>query len=304
MRWRTILAPAAAVIAAAAVVCWFASAPDRLDATALASAPPGDALRGEQVFWAGGCASCHAAPGASGEALLSLGGGVRLDTPFGVFVAPNVSPDPRDGIGGWSFADFANALMRGVAPDGTHLYPAFPYTSYARMTLGDAADLHAFMKTLPAVEGRAGSHEIGFPYSMRRGIGLWKRLFLTPEPVVALAQPSPELARGRYLVEALGHCGECHTPRNFAGGPDTRRWLAGAPAAAGQGKVPNITPGAAEMGNWSEDDIAEYLKSGFTPDFDSAGGAMAEVVLNTARLTDDDRRAIAAYLKAVPAIPD
>lgn len=302
MRWRGPVIGAAAVAAAAAL--WLASAPSRLDPSVLAAAPQGDAARGAQVFRAAGCASCHAAPGATGEARLRLAGGVVLATPFGRFVAPNISPDPHDGIGGWSFADFADALMRGVAPDGTQLYPAFPYTSYARMTLADAADLYAFVMTLPPVGGRTAAHEVGFPFNLRRGLGLWKRLFLDPAPVVAIEDPSPAVARGQYLVEALGHCGECHTPRNFAGGLDTSRWLAGAPAAAGSGKVPNITPGAAKAGAWSEDEIAEFLKSGFTPDFDSAGGAMAEVILNTAELPDADRAAIAAYLKAVPAIPD
>lgn len=304
MRWRGPALAAAVIAAAAAAALWFASAPARFDPAVLAAAPQGDPARGAQVFWAAGCASCHAAPGATGQARLRLAGGVALATPFGRFVAPNISPDPRDGIGGWSFADFANALMRGVAPDGTHLYPAFPYTSYARMTVADAADLHAFMMTLPPVEGRAAAHEIGFPFNVRRGLGLWKRLFLDARPVVTLGDPSPAVARGQYLVEALGHCGECHTPRNLAGGLDAARWLAGAPAAAGPGKVPNITPGGAKAGGWSEDEIAEFLKSGFTPDFDSAGGAMAEVILNTAELPDADRAAIAAYLKAVPAIPD
>jgi len=304
MRRRTILAGVAALAAAGAAALWFASAPDRLDPAVIAAAPAGDATRGEHVFWAAGCASCHAAPGATGAARLRLAGGVALDTPFGRFVAPNVSPHPGDGIGGWSFGDFANALMRGVAPDGRHLYPAFPYTSYARMTIADVADLYAFMRTLPPVEGRAAGHEIGFPYNVRRGLGLWKWLYLTPAPAVTLPEPSPEVARGQYLVEALGHCGECHTPRNFLGGPDRTRWLAGAPAAAGPGRVPGITPGAAQVGGWSEDEIAEYLSSGFTPDFDSAGGAMAEVVLNTAELPDADRNAIAAYLKAVPPVAD
>lgn len=302
MRWRW--SALTAVVIAAAAVLWFASAPTRLAPDLLAAAPQGDAARGRLVFAAAGCASCHAAPGSTGEARFRLAGGVVLATPFGRFVAPNISPDPHDGIGGWSFADFANALMRGVAPDGTQLYPAFPYTSYARMTLADAADLYAFVMTLPPVAGRAAAHQVGFPFSLRRGLGLWKRLFLDAGPVIALKHPSPAVARGQYLVEALGHCGECHTPRNLAGGLDTSRWLAGAPAATGPGKVPDITPGGAKTGRWSEDEIAEFLKSGFTPDFDSAGGAMAEVILNTAELPDADRAAIAAYLKAVPAIAD
>jgi mono/diheme cytochrome c family protein len=303
-RTGAILAGAAILVVAGAAALWFASAPARLSAAEVAAAPPGDAARGEQVFWAGGCASCHAAAGAEGDARFRLAGGVSLATPFGTFVAPNISPDPKDGIGGWSFADFANAMMRGVAPDGSHLYPAFPYPSYARMTIADVADLHAFLKTLPAVEGRAPAHRLGFPFNVRRGLGLWKRAFLHPDPVVQFDAPDERLARGRYLVEGPGHCGECHTPRNLAGAADMSRWLAGAPAAAGSGKVPNITPGGSKVGGWSEDEIAEFLSSGFTPDFDSAGGTMAEVVRNLAELPAGDRSAIAAYLKAMPAVPD
>src|SRR5690606_4574710 len=137
--------------------------PRRLDAAALASAPAGDAARGERVFWAAGCASCHTAAGAEGEARLRLGGNVELASPFGIFVAPNISSHP-DGIEGWSFADFANAVKRGVSPDGRHYYPAFPYTSYARMELADLADLFVFMQGLPAVEGRAARHRVDFPF--------------------------------------------------------------------------------------------------------------------------------------------
>lgn len=303
-RAGAILAGAATLVVIGAIALWFASAPVRLNAAEIAAAPPGDAARGERVFWAGGCASCHAAAGAEGGARFRLAGGVSLATPFGTFVAPNISPDPKDGIGGWSFADFANAMMRGVSPDGSHLYPAFPYPSYARMTIADVADLYAFLKTLPAVKGRAPEHRLGFPFNIRRGLGLWKRAFLHPDPVVRFDAPGERLARGRYLVEGPGHCGECHTPRNPAGAADTSRWLAGAPAAAGSGKVPNITPGSSKFGGWSEDEIVEFLTSGFTPDFDSAGGAMAEVVRNLAELPAEDRAAIAAYLRAVPAVTD
>src|SRR5690606_15189005 len=144
--------------------------------------------------------SCHARPGASGAARLELAGGIELDTPFGVFVAPNISPDPSSGIGAWSVGDFANAVMRGISPDGRHYYPAFPYASYARMNPADVSDLFAYMKTLPAVAGQTPAHRLGFPYGIRRGLGLWKRLYLSPEPVVALpAGAPPGLALGRYL---------------------------------------------------------------------------------------------------------
>jgi mono/diheme cytochrome c family protein len=299
MRTSSRLAIAAAALAAAAgLAFWFLTAPNRLDAATLAAMPQGDATRGERIFYAGGCTSCHARPKAEGDALLQLAGGLELVTGFGAFVAPNISQHPQDGIGGWTQADFANAMLRGVSPAGEHYYPAFPYTSYARMTAGDIADLYAFMKTLPSVEGEAGSHRLGFPFTMRRGLGLWKRLYLDDEPVIAVPQDAPEPLRlGRYLVEGPGHCGECHTPRAITGGLDKGEWLAGAVAAEGEGIVPNITP---EGLDWSEDEIAEFLSSGFTPDFDTAGGSMAAVVRNTARLTPEDRAAMAAYLKAVP----
>lgn len=296
------LAVAGVVLAApGGGVFWLLTEPERLDATV---SDAGDAARGEQVFWAAGCASCHAAPGASGEARLELVGGERFATPFGTFVAPNISQHPTDGIGGWSAQDLATAMMRGVSPDGRHYYPAFPYTSYARMTVEDVADLHAFMKMLPAVAGDAGDNEIGFPFNIRRGLGLWKMLNLDPSPAVALQNPSPEVARGQYLVEGPGHCGECHTPRDALGGLDKSRWLAGAPAMAGQGAVDNITSGEGGLSDWSEDDIATLLETGFTPDYDSVGGKMASVVRNMAELPASDREAIAAYLKAIPPHPN
>lgn len=299
---RRLIVALAAVGVAGAVVVWFLSAPRTLDAAALAAVPAGDAGRGELVFNAGGCSSCHARPGSPDEARLELAGGLELHTPFGVFVAPNISSHPRDGIGGWSFADLANAMKRGVSPGGGHYYPAFPYTSYARMELADIADLHAYMRTLPQVAGAAPGHRLGFPFNIRRAMGLWKLLFLGEEPVAQIAGASPQVERGRYLVEGPGHCGECHTPRNLAGGIDRSRWLGGAPAAEGSGTVPNITP-SGDFSSWTEADIATLLETGFTPDFDSVGGQMALVVRNTARLPAADREAIAAYLKAVKPVP-
>ena len=301
---RKLALAGAALVAAGGVAFWLLTQPDRLDAAALASLGAGDATRGEQVFWASGCASCHAAPGASGQDRLVLAGGERFATPFGTFVAPNISQHESDGIGRWSAQDLANAMMRGVSPDGRHYYPAFPYTSYARMRVEDVADLYAFMQTLPAVEGDAGPHELRFPFTLRRGLGLWKLLNLDPEPAVALDNPSQQVARGQYLVEGPGHCGECHTPRNAIGGLDKGRWLAGAAAFEGQGNIDNITAGEGGIGDWSEAEIAALLESGFTPDFDSVGGSMASVVRNMAQLPASDREAIAAYLKAIPAHPN
>ncbi|PSH61419.1 c-type cytochrome [Phyllobacterium sophorae] len=282
---------------------WFLTAPSHVDPARLAAVAPGDPQRGMSVFWQGGCAACHAAPGAKGDARLVLAGGLNLVTPFGTFVTPNISPS-KQGIGDWSFDDLANAMLEGVSPGGRHYYPAFPYTSYARMQVQDIADLHAFLKTLPPSDNVAGPHKLGFPFNIRRGLGLWKRLYLSPEPVLTIADASDAIKRGQYLVEGPGHCGECHTPRNAIGGMDKTQWLAGATAAEGKGVVPNITGGEGGIDSWSQKDIAYALESGFTPEFDSLGSSMADVVLNTAHLESADRDAIAAYLKAVPAHPN
>lgn len=299
---RTLAGAVLAAGAIGAVAFWTLSAPRLLGEETIASVGEGNPTDGERIFWAGGCASCHARPGAEGAATLELAGGLKLVTSFGTFTAPNISQDKKDGIGSWSAADFANAMMRGVAPDGSHLYPSFPYTSYARMRADDIGDLYAFLKTLPAVSGEAQGHELGFPFNIRRGLGLWKLLYLSDQPVVALPADAPDdLVLGRYLVEGPGHCGECHTPRSFIGGPENDRWLSGAPAAEkGEGVVPNITPGGRVVGTWSEADIANYLETGFTPEFDSVGGSMVDVQHNMARLRPEDRQAIAAYLKAIP----
>ncbi|MBN9257677.1 MULTISPECIES: cytochrome c [unclassified Mesorhizobium] len=306
MAWLKKLVGAAIVLGGVgAIAGWALSAPVRLDADTLAKLAPGDATKGKRIFFAGGCSSCHARPGAEGQARLELAGGLELKTPFGTFVPPNISQDARDGIGAWTVQDLANAMMKGVSPSGEHFYPAFPYSSYARMKSQDIADLYAFMKTLPAVSGKAPDNALSFPFNIRRGIGLWKWLYLSPEPVVALPDGTPEqVLAGRYLAEGPGHCGECHTPRDLAGGLKKGEWLAGAVAAEGSGVVPNITSGQGGIGGWSAADIANYLETGFTPEFDSVGGAMVEVQKNMAELPAEDREAIAAYLKAIPPHPN
>lgn len=287
---------------------WGLSAPTRLSESQAAALKEGDPAKGELVFWAGGCASCHAAKGAKGEDLMKLGGGLRLETPFGTFVAPNISSSEADGIGSWSLTDLANAMTHGTSPDGRNYYPAFPYTSYARMSEKDIGDLYAFLQTVPAVEGKATDHDLGFPFNIRRGLGLWKWLFLDPAPVIAAPAGGAEVdqalwERGRYLVEGPGHCGECHTSRDFAGGLILTDWLGGAAAPTGEGRIPNITPVEGGFGSWSAADIAYYLESGFTPEYDSVGGEMVHVQENMARLPASDRDAIATYLKAIPPVP-
>jgi mono/diheme cytochrome c family protein len=301
MAFRGLLVTAAVLVAAAGAGFWHLTAPEDYAAVDLPAHEP-DLANGERLFWVGGCGSCHAAPDARGDDKVRLVGGLVLETPFGSFVVPNISPDPATGIGGWSAADFVRAMRQGVSPDGRHYYPAFPYASYARMPVEDLLDLDAYLRTLPAVENTVGDHDLAFPFSIRRGIGLWKRLYLDATWVAEIDDSDPVQALGRYLVEGPGHCGECHTARDVIGGPDRSVWLAGAVAAEGDGTVPNITPGG--IGDWSASDIVYAFESGFKPDYDTLGGAMASVQDNLARLPREDREAIAAYLLALPDRPD
>lgn len=288
---RGFLLSVTVIFAAGAAGAWWVSRPQPLAQDTFAGITA-DPAAGETVFWAAGCASCHAAPDTDGDDKYVLAGGQRFASDFGTFVAPNISPDPAHGIGAWSLEDFTNAMMRGVSPQGQHYYPAFPYTAYQHATPQDVADLYAFMMILPASDTPSAAHDLSFPYTIRRGLGLWKALYMTPEWQMITPESEAE-TRGRYLVEALGHCAECHTPRTAFGGLDRARWLAGGPNPSGRGRIPDITP--AGLG-WSEFDITAYLESGFTPDFDVVGGSMAAVVENFSRLPESDRAAVAAYL--------
>ncbi|MEP2027863.1 MAG: cytochrome c [Paracoccaceae bacterium] len=274
---------------------WYLSRPISVDAQII-EGMGGDPVAGELIYWAGGCASCHAADNATGDELLVLGGGQSLPSDFGSFIVPNISTDADAGIGGWSTYDLVNAMLAGVSPNRQHYYPSFPYTSFTKMTPQDVVDLKSFLDTLPASSQANPPHELGFPFNIRRGLGLWKQLYL----IKAWVLPDPvteEIARGRYLVEGAGHCAECHTPRSPIGGLERDQWMQGAPDPSGKGRVPAIAP---DKLTWAASDIAYYLETGFTPDFDSAGGHMAKVIGNMARLPASDRAAIAAYLKAIP----
>jgi len=300
---RRYLTGCCILLAAGLATFWYLTAPVRLAAGDLPD-HAADPLRGEYMFWAAGCASCHAAPEAKGDHKLRLAGGVALKSPFGTFIAPNISPDPEHGIGGWSDLDFANAVMRGVAPDGGHYYPAFPYLSYQRMKVEDVLDLKAFLDTLPPVASDAPGHDLPLPFRLRRGLGLWKLLYMDDAPFVPDPDATEQVNRGAYLVTGPGHCGECHTPRDALGGPETARALSGAPdPEGGKNPIPNITPSGDGIGGWSEADIVTALKTGLLPEFETFGGSMVRVQENMAHLTDDDRTAIAAYLKTVPPLP-
>jgi len=290
LRWLIVLA------ALGAVAGWFLTGPDPLDPD-VAEGLTGDAEAGKAVFIASGCASCHSAPETVPDPDFPiLAGGRAFASDFGTFYAPNISSDISVGVGAWTDADLLNAIMRGVSPSGAHLYPAFPYDAYAKATPQDMVDLVAYLRTLPGDPTQSVPHDVGFPFSIRRAVGGWKLLFRSDDWVLADAA-TPQIERGRYLVEALGHCGECHTPRNALGGLDHSRWMAGAPTPDGQGRVPNITP--AKLG-WSAGEIYTYLTTGFTPEYDSVGGHMAHVVENMSKLPETDVRAVVAYLQALP----
>jgi mono/diheme cytochrome c family protein len=215
---------------------------------------------------------------------------------------PNISPDQADGIGGWTTAQFVRAMREGVSAHGENEYPAFPYTSFQRMTANDLRDLFTFIKTLPAVAGKARDHDLKFPFTMRRGVGLWKLVFLDGEPLVADPKRSPAWNRGRYLVEGPGHCAECHSPRNLAGAIISNKRFSGAPDPEGHGYVPNITQDDTGIGYWSQREIDDYLSTGLTPINTQAGESMAAVVANLAHLSPDDRADMAEYIKSLPAI--
>jgi mono/diheme cytochrome c family protein len=304
MRKLTLIAAALAV--AIALVLWVLTIPAIVPAAALPAFTP-NVENGRTMFNSGGCASCHATPNDDSDKVerTRLGGGLPLKSPFGTFYVPNISPDPADGIGAWSEADFVTALWKGTSRRGRHLFPAFPYTSYARMELSDVRDLFAYLKTLPAVQGRARRHDLAFPFSIRRLVGVWKLLFFHGGPFVPDTSKLAQWNRGAYLVNGPAHCAECHSPRNFLGAIVESERFAGGPAADGKGWVPNIT--AAGLQHWSEDDIAwsdrdtaSYLGDGMNPAGDYAGGAMAEVIRNTAVLGTADRAAIAAYIVSLP----
>ncbi|HEX2655389.1 MAG TPA: cytochrome c [Xanthobacteraceae bacterium] len=287
----------AAVIIVAAVGSigfWILTRPLSVSATAFAAHTP-DLSNGKAMFFAGGCASCHVTP--NQEDKTRLGGGLALKTPFGTFYAPNISPDQNDGIGAWSELQFVNALTKGTSPDGKHYYPAFPFPSYQRMNPNDVRDLYAYIKTLPAIQGRAPEHDLFFPFTVRRGIGLWKLLFLDQKPFKPDPSQSAEFNRGAYLIEGPGHCAECHSPRNFLGGIIEAQRFAGGPDPTGEGWVPNITQHA--LKDWSLKDIEYLLKTGTDPEGDSVGASMAAVVRNMGQLTDADRAAMAAYIKSL-----
>jgi len=284
--------------AAGAGIFWWLTNPAIVAPASLSPHAP-NLANGIMAFNAGGCSSCHAVPNQPDR--LKLGGGLAMSSPFGTFYVPNISPDPNDGIGHWTEADFVTAVLKGTSPQGAHYFPAFPYASYQRAKVEDVRDLFAYLKTLAPVTGKTRDHDVPFPFNIRRNIGVWKWLFMDGKPHAPDASHSASWNRGAYLVNGFGHCAECHSPRNFLGGIVEAQRFAGGPNPEGEGWVPNITQKGG-LAEWSAKDIAYFLETGRTPEGDTAGGPMARVIKNSSQLPPEDRATMAEYLKSLPPV--
>ncbi len=253
---------------------------------------------GKYLTIAGGCFSCHTDFKAKGQ---PFAGGAPIKTPFGTFISPNITPSKDHGIGNWSDADFIRAMREGINPDGDHYFPVFPYTSYTGITTPDLRAMKAYLFTLDPIEKSADSHDIPLPFRWRFLQFVWKLLFFREGGRKPNPKWSIEVKRGAYLANTLGHCGECHTPRNKLGGLDYESWMSGSVIGPDDKNIPNITPDLETGLNFSVPQIVEYLKTGATPDFDFAGSMMADVIAHsTGKMTDEDLKAIALYLKSLP----
>lgn len=259
----------------------------------------GDAKRGEYLVKVGGCLGCHTE---DKKDAVPFAGGRALKTPFGTFFGPNITPHPQAGIGRWSEADFMRAMRHGARPDGANYFPAFPYPSFTKITDNDLRDLWVYLRSLPPSARANREHDLKFPFGFRFAVTFWKWLFFTPGPFASASGVSQVVNRGAYLVQALGHCGECHTPRNFLGGPVRSRFLAGGKSPEGK-DVPNLTP--TRLKKWSDGELKEFLLTGVTPDLDAANKIMDEVIRNTtSQLTPEDLAALVAYLRSLPPLPE
>lgn len=237
---------------------------------------------------------------------MPLAGGRALESPFGTFYSPNITPDPETGIGGWSDAAFLQAFHEGVGPGGRYYFPAFPYTSYTGVTPEDLLAIKAYLDALEPVRRENREHALAWYVNNRLAAAAWQILWFDSGRFEPDPARDPVWNRGAYLVRHLGHCGECHTPRNGLGARLEDQELAGAAAGPNGKPVPNITPHPRDgIGAWSIDDLMLFLEIGMLPDGDFVGGEMAAVIDdNTSRLTPEDRRAIAVYVGTVPPLPD
>jgi mono/diheme cytochrome c family protein len=253
--------------------------------------------QGRYIFYAAGCDCCHSSE-------QPLAGGRPIDTPFGTFYAPNITPDPEHGIGSWSEEDFIRALDDGVSPTGEHYFPVFPYSSYTRMTASDKSALWAYVKSQPAFAAGNRAHDPSWFIFSRRLVGPWKQGRFTRGTYADDPTKSREWNRGAYLVTALGHCGECHTPRGLLGGLRNDLYLAGSRNGPGGARAPNITPDPhTGIGNWSHQDLTTFLATGQRPDGRYTQGVMAEVLARSVMsLTENDRRSLATYLLSIPPV--
>jgi mono/diheme cytochrome c family protein len=255
--------------------------------------------RGKYLFEGADCNGCHGNVQHGSDPV----GGLGLDTPFGTFRAPNITPDKEHGIGDWSREAFKAALRYGVGRHGEYLFPVFPYTSFTRMSDNDMDDLYDYLMSLPPVPVPNRPHEAKPPFGWRALLVVWRNLFFDPGPLPAEPGRGEEWNRGNYLVHAVVHCEECHTPRNLLGATRHDRAFSGNIDGPDKQNAPNITPDVQTgIGSWSLEDIEVLLKTGMTPDSDFVASGMKAVVRGTAKLTDADRRAIAVYLKSVPPI--
>ena len=257
----------------------------------------GDPERGAYIATAGGCVSCHTDSENDGA---PFAGGHALETPYGVFYTPNITPDEDTGIGGWSAAQFLAAMREGYGPAG-YYYPSFPYPSYAGMTEQDVLDLKAYLDALTPVIRRNEEHDLHWYVPGRWAMGIWQWLF-APWEYSSVEDPDPQLARGAYLVRHLGHCGECHTKRNVFGALEVAHELAGSPKDATGSSAPGLTRDKKTgLGKWTRGDLNFFFELGMKPDGDFVGGTMAPVVDdNTSQLTPADREAITAFLRSLP----
>lgn len=249
------------------------------------------------VFRLAGCASCHTRDGGD-----YLAGGKGIKTPFGTFFAPNITPHMEQGIGKWNEVDLERALVRGVAPNGDHYYPVFPYTSYARMTEQDAKSIYRHLRSIAPNAAERRAHEVPWLMGFRVLNWFWKLLFFDERRFSPVPMRSKAWNRGAYITLALAHCGECHSPRNIFGAIDGDP-LSGNPHSPSGSSVPNITSHSGNgIGAWSPEELVDYLTSGALPDGDYAGGAMARVIEQGLRyLKPEDADGIAQYLKSIPA---
>ena len=260
----------------------------------------GDAKRGEYLSTAAGCLGCHTE---AKEGAVPYAGGRELKTPFGTFYGPNITPHQSAGIGRWTEAEFIRAIREGVRPDGAHYFPAFPYPSFTRIVDADLRDLWAYVRSLPPNPRANRAHDLNFPFGWRFLVTGWKWLFFAPGAIAADPGRAAEVNRGAYLVQALGHCGECHTPRNLLGGASRDRFLAGTRKGPDGKSAPNLTP--TRLKKWSDADLRTLLQTGFTPDGDVVAETMGEVIRNTTgKITPGDLAAVIAFLRSLPPLPE